>query len=249
MGDTNFFTESISKNIALYEIRNGYGMSPDEAAAYTRQYLAQSMRSRKSYQVCFLLPLGSDRTTLFFQGQFTARWVWRHWRGATFAHAWLLGLRYRVPLWIPRLRRHVHYVHFGSSLQSVQIDYNWRDLTPMSKVRAHQHARKRSNCTRHAPMSSNAVSWSTCHCSWRKSSPRTASRSCPSSRRMHLPNRTAQRSLCCLEHNWLVFSITAINYSDTHFKYTSFVLFKIWRTIGRRTRAKMMKWRICWRPK
>merc|ERR1712123_402450 len=55
VGDTNFFTESISKNIALYEIRNGYGMSPDEAAAYTRQYLAQSMRSRKSYQVNLLL--------------------------------------------------------------------------------------------------------------------------------------------------------------------------------------------------
>lgn len=51
VGDTNFFTESISKNIALYEIRNGYGMTPDEAASYTRQYLAQSLRSRKPYQV------------------------------------------------------------------------------------------------------------------------------------------------------------------------------------------------------
>jgi len=55
VGDTTFFQEMISKNIALYEIRNGYGMTPDEAAAFTRNQLATSLRSRKPYQVNLIL--------------------------------------------------------------------------------------------------------------------------------------------------------------------------------------------------
>ena len=51
VGDTNYFQEIISKNIALYEIRNGYGMTPDEAAKFTRHQLATSLRSRKPYHV------------------------------------------------------------------------------------------------------------------------------------------------------------------------------------------------------
>merc|ERR1712062_577027 len=48
---------SISKHssIAVYEIRNGYPMSPDEAAAYTSQTLAGSLRSRKPYNVNMML--------------------------------------------------------------------------------------------------------------------------------------------------------------------------------------------------
>merc|ERR1712137_803013 len=59
VGDTNFFTEYISKSVALYEIRNGYEMTPDEASAYTRQTLAGSLRSKT------------------IPGQFDARWI-RH---------------------------------------------------------------------------------------------------------------------------------------------------------------------------
>ena len=53
VGDTNFFQESIAKNIALYEMRNGYDMTPNEAACFTRHRLATSLRSRKSYMVRF----------------------------------------------------------------------------------------------------------------------------------------------------------------------------------------------------
>lgn len=55
VGDTNFFQESIAKNIALYEMRNGYDMTPNEAACFTRHKLATSLRSRKSYQVNLLV--------------------------------------------------------------------------------------------------------------------------------------------------------------------------------------------------
>merc|ERR1712228_198835 len=55
VGDTTFFQEIISKNIALYEIRNGYGMTPDEAAKFTRHQLATSLRSRKPYHVNLIL--------------------------------------------------------------------------------------------------------------------------------------------------------------------------------------------------
>merc|ERR1711970_1591936 len=55
VGDTDYFTEFISKSVALYEIRNGYDMTPDEASAYTRQTLANSLRSRKPYQVNLVL--------------------------------------------------------------------------------------------------------------------------------------------------------------------------------------------------
>ena len=51
VGDTNYFSEQIATNISLYEIRNGYPMTPDEASSFTRLTLAGSLRSRKPYHV------------------------------------------------------------------------------------------------------------------------------------------------------------------------------------------------------
>lgn len=50
-GDTEQFTEFISKNIALYKMRNGYDLSPKAAAHFTRKNLAEYLRSRTPYQV------------------------------------------------------------------------------------------------------------------------------------------------------------------------------------------------------
>lgn len=50
-GDTVQFTEYISKNIALFKMRNGYEMSPKSAAHFTRKNLADYLRTRSAYHV------------------------------------------------------------------------------------------------------------------------------------------------------------------------------------------------------
>ena len=50
-GDTLQFTEFISKNVALYKIRNGYDLSPKCAAHFARRHLAEYLRSRSPFQV------------------------------------------------------------------------------------------------------------------------------------------------------------------------------------------------------
>lgn len=45
-GDTTQFAEYIAKNIQLYKMRNGYNLSPKEAAFFTRRNLADALRSR-----------------------------------------------------------------------------------------------------------------------------------------------------------------------------------------------------------
>lgn len=45
-GDTVQFAEYIAKNIQLYKMRNGYELSPKEAASFTRRNLADALRSR-----------------------------------------------------------------------------------------------------------------------------------------------------------------------------------------------------------
>lgn len=50
-GDTVQFTEYISKNLALYKMRNGYELSPKAAAHFTRKNLAEYLRSRTPYNV------------------------------------------------------------------------------------------------------------------------------------------------------------------------------------------------------
>ena len=47
-GDTTQFSEFIAKNIQLYKMRNGYGLSPSAAANFTRRNLADYLRSRVS---------------------------------------------------------------------------------------------------------------------------------------------------------------------------------------------------------
>lgn len=47
-GDTTQFSEYIAKNIQLYKMRNGYELSPKEAANFTRRNLADALRSRVS---------------------------------------------------------------------------------------------------------------------------------------------------------------------------------------------------------
>ncbi|KAF0299335.1 Proteasome subunit beta type-2 [Amphibalanus amphitrite] len=54
-GDTVQFAEYIAKNIQLYKMRNGYELSPSEAAHYTRRTLAEYLRSRSPYQCNLLL--------------------------------------------------------------------------------------------------------------------------------------------------------------------------------------------------
>lgn len=48
-GDTTQFSEFIAKNIQLYKMRNGYGLSPAAAANFTRRNLADYLRSRVKY--------------------------------------------------------------------------------------------------------------------------------------------------------------------------------------------------------
>lgn len=50
-GDTDQFTQYISKNLALYRMRNGYELSPKAASHFTRKNLAEYLRSRTPYHV------------------------------------------------------------------------------------------------------------------------------------------------------------------------------------------------------
>lgn len=45
-GDTNQFAEFIQQNMQLYEIRNGYELTPCGAANFTRGNLARALRSQ-----------------------------------------------------------------------------------------------------------------------------------------------------------------------------------------------------------
>jgi len=54
-GDTVQFTEYISKNIALYRMRNGYELKPKAAAHYTRKNLSDALRTRNAYNVNLLV--------------------------------------------------------------------------------------------------------------------------------------------------------------------------------------------------
>ncbi len=54
-GDTVQFAEYIQQNMQLYEIRNGYELTPREAAHFTRRNLAEALRSRSAYHVNLLL--------------------------------------------------------------------------------------------------------------------------------------------------------------------------------------------------
>uniref|UniRef100_A0A8C4WZN5 Proteasome subunit beta n=1 Tax=Eptatretus burgeri TaxID=7764 RepID=A0A8C4WZN5_EPTBU len=54
-GDTVQFAEYIQKNVQLYNMRNGYEMSPTAAANFTRRNLADYLRSRTPYHVNLLL--------------------------------------------------------------------------------------------------------------------------------------------------------------------------------------------------
>lgn len=58
-GDAIQFTEYISKNLALYKMRNGYELTPKSAAHYTRRVLATHLRSRSPYH-CNLFVAGYD---------------------------------------------------------------------------------------------------------------------------------------------------------------------------------------------
>ncbi|VVT54723.1 uncharacterized protein SAPINGB_P004219 [Magnusiomyces paraingens] len=54
-GDAVQFAEYILANISLYGMRNGYEMSSTAIASYLRNEMANSLRSRKPYQVNMLL--------------------------------------------------------------------------------------------------------------------------------------------------------------------------------------------------
>jgi len=54
-GDTVQFAEYVAKNIALYEKRNLYSLSPTAAANFTRKNLADYLRSRTPYFVNLLM--------------------------------------------------------------------------------------------------------------------------------------------------------------------------------------------------
>ncbi|XP_003745825.1 proteasome subunit beta type-2 [Galendromus occidentalis] len=58
-GDTVQFADYIAKNIQLFKMRNGYGLSPKAAANFTRKNLADSLRTRNAYR-CDLLLGGFD---------------------------------------------------------------------------------------------------------------------------------------------------------------------------------------------
>ena len=61
-GDTVQFAEFIQQNLQLYEIRNGYQLSPFSAANFTRKNLAEALRSRNPYNVNLILA-GYDSVT------------------------------------------------------------------------------------------------------------------------------------------------------------------------------------------
>lgn len=54
-GDAIQFTEYISKNLALYKMRNGYELGPKSAAHFTRRNLADYLRSQTPYHVNLLV--------------------------------------------------------------------------------------------------------------------------------------------------------------------------------------------------
>ncbi|EDV23365.1 Proteasome subunit beta type-2 [Trichoplax sp. H2] len=54
-GDSVQFAEFVAKNVELYRIKNGYSMTPNAAANYTRHQLAQSLRSSTPYTVNMLI--------------------------------------------------------------------------------------------------------------------------------------------------------------------------------------------------
>ncbi|GAA5962561.1 hypothetical protein JCM8115_002122 [Rhodotorula mucilaginosa] len=61
-GDTVHFAEYIERNLRLYQIRNHVPLRPPAAAAWVRNQLATSLRSRKPYSVNLLLG-GFDPTS------------------------------------------------------------------------------------------------------------------------------------------------------------------------------------------
>ncbi|CAI9727871.1 proteasome subunit beta type-2 [Octopus vulgaris] len=67
-GDTVQFAEYIAKNIQLYKMRNGYELSPNAAANFTRKNLADYLRTSSPYNVNFLLAGhdGTDGPSLFY---------------------------------------------------------------------------------------------------------------------------------------------------------------------------------------
>ncbi|KAK9510543.1 hypothetical protein O3M35_005298 [Rhynocoris fuscipes] len=54
-GDTHQFAEYIVKNVQLYKMRNGYELNPKAAAHFTRQNLADYLRSSTRYHVNILM--------------------------------------------------------------------------------------------------------------------------------------------------------------------------------------------------
>jgi len=50
-GDTTQFGEYIEKNVQLYKMRNGYELPPSAAVHFTRNTLANHLRSREPYMV------------------------------------------------------------------------------------------------------------------------------------------------------------------------------------------------------
>jgi len=66
-GDTVQFSEYIAKNIQLYKMRNGYQLSPNAAANFTRQNMAQALRSQRPKFVNMLIAGVDDSgPALFF---------------------------------------------------------------------------------------------------------------------------------------------------------------------------------------
>lgn len=63
-GDKTQFAEYIAKNIQLYKMRNGYGLTPTAAANYTRRSLAEYLRSKVShsfYNIGFLITFSATK--------------------------------------------------------------------------------------------------------------------------------------------------------------------------------------------
>ncbi|VDN99298.1 unnamed protein product [Rodentolepis nana] len=54
-GDSIQFAEFIQQNMQLYEIRNGYELSPFSTAHFTRRKLADALRTRNAYHVNSIL--------------------------------------------------------------------------------------------------------------------------------------------------------------------------------------------------
>lgn len=66
-GDTVQFAEYISKNIQLYKMRNGYELSTNAAANFTRRNLADALRSQRPKYVNMLIAGVDDQgPSLFF---------------------------------------------------------------------------------------------------------------------------------------------------------------------------------------